>query len=55
MRTGYEAQWRAESRPLHFFAYSAPGEPVRGEGRVAGGRVEDDERAVDGAGAGRPR
>jgi len=23
MRTGYEAQWRAESRPLHFFAYTA--------------------------------
>lgn len=23
MTTGYEAQWRAESRPLHFFAYSA--------------------------------
>ena len=22
MRTGYEAQWRAESRPLHFFAYA---------------------------------
>ncbi len=22
MRTGYEAQWRAEARPLHFFAYA---------------------------------
>lgn len=22
--TGYEAQWRAESRPLHFFAYGVP-------------------------------
>ena len=27
MRTGYEAQWRAEARPLHFFAYA-----VRGDG-----------------------
>lgn len=25
MTTGYEAQWRAESRPLHFFAYSLRG------------------------------
>lgn len=24
MRTGYEAQWRAEGRPLHFFAYARP-------------------------------
>lgn len=24
--TGYEAQWRAEQRPLHFFAYAASGE-----------------------------
>lgn len=24
--TGYEAQWRAEGRPLHFFAYGASGE-----------------------------
>jgi tRNA (guanine-N7-)-methyltransferase len=24
--TGYEAQWRAEGRPLHFFAYAAGGE-----------------------------
>lgn len=23
MTTGYEAQWRAEARPLHFFAYEA--------------------------------
>lgn len=23
MTTGYEAQWRAEGRPLHFFAYAA--------------------------------
>ncbi|MBK7950369.1 MAG: tRNA (guanosine(46)-N7)-methyltransferase TrmB [Deltaproteobacteria bacterium] len=30
MRTGYEAQWRAESRPLHFFAYAAPVDPARG-------------------------
>jgi tRNA (guanine-N7-)-methyltransferase len=29
MTTGYEAQWRAEGRPLHFFAYSA-----RVDGRV---------------------
>jgi tRNA (guanine-N7-)-methyltransferase len=28
MTTGYEAQWRAESRPLHFFAYTARGEEV---------------------------
>jgi tRNA (guanine-N7-)-methyltransferase len=26
MTTGYEAQWRAEGRPLHFFAYAASGE-----------------------------
>jgi tRNA (guanine-N7-)-methyltransferase len=26
MTTGYEAQWRAEGRPLHFFAYAARGE-----------------------------
>ncbi len=26
MMTGYEAQWRAEGRPLHFFAYAASGE-----------------------------
>lgn len=25
MRTGYEEQWRAEGRPLHFFAYAARG------------------------------
>lgn len=25
MTTGYEAQWRAEGRPLHFFAYAARG------------------------------
>jgi len=24
METGYEAQWRAEGRPLHFFAYGRP-------------------------------
>lgn len=28
MTTGYEAQWRAEGRPLHFFAYTASGEGV---------------------------
>lgn len=28
MTTGYEAQWRAEGRPLHFFAYAASGEGV---------------------------
>lgn len=55
MRTGYEAQWRAESRPLHFFAYSALGDAARAAGRDAGGRVADGERAVDGAGAGRSR
>ncbi|MBY0399276.1 tRNA (guanosine(46)-N7)-methyltransferase TrmB [Myxococcota bacterium] len=32
MTTGYEAQWRAESRPLHFFAYSAPGKATHAEG-----------------------
>ncbi len=26
MTTGYEAQWRAEKRPLHFFAYASSGE-----------------------------
>ena len=26
MTTGYEAQWRAEARPLHFFAYAAVGD-----------------------------
>ena len=26
MTTGYEAQWRVEGRPLHFFAYAASGE-----------------------------
>lgn len=35
--TGYEAQWRAESRPLHFFAYAVPcaaqgGDGAQGEG-----------------------
>lgn len=35
MRTGYEAQWRAAGRPLHFFAY---GPRTRGEsGRVRTG------------------
>jgi tRNA (guanine-N7-)-methyltransferase len=24
MQTGYESQWRAEGRPLHFFAYGRP-------------------------------
>ena len=26
MRTGYEAQWREEGRPMHFFSYQRPGE-----------------------------
>ncbi len=34
MTTGYEAQWRAEARPLHFFAYSALEEADRGEDAV---------------------
>lgn len=32
MTTGYEAQWRAEGRPLHFFAYSARAGVRRGGG-----------------------
>lgn len=28
MTTGYEAQWRAENRPLHFFSYASSGEGV---------------------------
>lgn len=28
MRTGYEAQWRAEARPLHFFAYTPRADSV---------------------------
>jgi hypothetical protein len=31
MTTGYEAQWRAADRPLHFFAYgTTPDEAGRG-------------------------
>lgn len=28
MRTGYESQWRAEARPLHFFAYTPRADSV---------------------------
>lgn len=38
METGYEVQWRAEGRPLHFFAYGLPEGRLEGrpEGRPAG-------------------
>ena len=38
MTTGYEAQWRAESRPLHFFAYAVPAGPTPDGGRADSGR-----------------
>lgn len=47
MTTGYEAQWRAESRPLHFFAYTALGKAMDGEGRVDDGR-DDADRSDEG-------
>lgn len=39
-QTGYESQWRAEGRPMHFFAYQRMSLPAKGsEGGVgAGGR-----------------
>ncbi|MEZ4332860.1 MAG: tRNA (guanine(46)-N(7))-methyltransferase TrmB [Myxococcota bacterium] len=47
MTTGYEAQWRAEGRPLHFFAYAA-----RAGGRADAGGAADAGPAAD-AGAAR--
>lgn len=31
MHTGYESEWRAEGRPLHFFEYARPGSPAGAE------------------------
>lgn len=41
--TGYEAQWRAEGRPLHFFAYgkSADGQRAVPDGSEAGAQAAD--------------
>ncbi len=45
METGYEAQWRAEGRPLHFFAYGRPED--RPEGRKEGSTCPLEDRADD--------
>ena len=42
MQTGYEEQWRAEGRPLQFFAYRAlegNGQPLEGDARSLRGNA----------------
>jgi tRNA (guanine-N7-)-methyltransferase len=45
MQTGYETQWRAEGRPLHFFAYGREEGPARIEdetlGEASGGGFQE--------------